>query len=80
MDILSKWLIKLILIDHKNSEKERDTKTKQKHKSFVYICLIFMFIIYFLGSGALSGKMLLERIVENDKIDDILGQVRLSKG
>ncbi len=39
-----------------------------------------MFIIYFLGSGALSGKMLLERIVENDKIDDILGQVRLSKG
>jgi len=32
------------------------------------------------GSGALSGKMLLERIVENNKIDDILGQVRLSKG
>ena len=29
-----------------------------------------------MGSGALSGKMLLERIVENDKIDDILGQVR----
>ncbi len=32
------------------------------------------------GSGALSGKMLLVRIVENDKIYDYLGQVRLSKG
>ena len=31
------------------------------------------------GSGALSGKMLLVRIVEDDKIDDYLGQVRLSK-
>ena len=26
------------------------------------------------GSGALSGKMLLVRIVENNKIDDYLGQ------
>ena len=33
-----------------------------------------------LGTGALSGKMLLVRNVENDKIDDHLGQVRLSKG
>ena len=32
------------------------------------------------GSGALSGKMLLVRIVENNKIDDNLGQVRLSNG
>ena len=32
------------------------------------------------GSGALSGKMLLVRIVEINKIDDYLGQVRLSKG
>ena len=32
------------------------------------------------GSGALSGKMLLVRIVENNKIYDYLGQVRLSKG
>ncbi len=32
-----------------------------------------------LGSGALSGKMLLLRIVENNN-DDYLGQVRLSKG
>ncbi len=31
------------------------------------------------GSGALSGKMLLARIVENNKIDDDIGQVRLSK-
>ncbi len=31
-------------------------------------------------SGELSGKMLLVRIVENNKIDDYLGQVRLSKG
>ncbi len=27
------------------------------------------------GSGAYSGKMLLLRIVENNKIDDYLGQV-----
>ena len=33
-----------------------------------------------LGSGALSGKMLLVSIVENNKINDYLGQVRLSKG
>ncbi len=33
-----------------------------------------------MGSGALSGKMLLVRIVRNNKIDDFLGQVRLSKG
>ena len=31
------------------------------------------------GSGALSGKLLLVRIVEKNKIDDYLGQVRLSK-
>ena len=31
-------------------------------------------------SGALSGKMLLVRIVENNKIDDFLWQVSLSKG
>ena len=36
--------------------------------------------IAIIGSGALSGKMLLVRIVENIKIDDYLGQVRLSKG
>ena len=32
------------------------------------------------GSGTLSGNMLLVRIVENNKIDDYLGQVRLIKG
>ncbi len=32
-----------------------------------------------LHSWALSGKMLLVRIVENNEIDDYLGQVRLSK-
>ncbi len=32
------------------------------------------------GSGELSGKMLLVRIVKNNKINDYLGQVRLSKG
>ena len=32
------------------------------------------------GSGALHGKMLLVRIVENYKIHDYLGQVKLSKG
>ncbi len=32
------------------------------------------------GSGALSDKMLLVRIVEYNKISDYLGQVRLSKG
>ena len=31
------------------------------------------------GSGTLPGKMLLVRIIENNKID-ILGQVRLNKG
>ncbi len=33
-----------------------------------------------LGSGALYGKMLLVRILKNNKIDDYLGQIRLSKG
>ena len=32
------------------------------------------------GSSALSGKMSLVWIVENNKNDDYLGQVRLSKG
>ena len=32
-----------------------------------------------IGSGALSRKMLLVRIVENYTIDDYLGPVRLSK-
>ncbi len=33
------------------------------------------------GSGSLSGKMLLVKIVENNKIDDLtLGHARLSKG
>ena len=31
-------------------------------------------------SCALSGKMLLVRIVENNKIDAYLGQISLSKG
>ncbi len=31
------------------------------------------------GSGVLSDKMLLVRIVENNKIDDYLGQVKLGK-
>ncbi len=33
-----------------------------------------------IGSGALSDKMLLVRIVENNKLMLILGQIRLSKG
>ena len=33
-----------------------------------------------IGSGALSGKMLLLRIIENNKLMIILGQVRLSEG
>ncbi len=32
------------------------------------------------GSGALSSKLLLGKIVENNEIDADLGQVRLSKG
>ncbi len=32
------------------------------------------------GSGALSGNMLLVRIIESNKIYDCLGNVRLSKG
>ena len=32
-----------------------------------------------MGSGALSDKMVLLMVVENNKSDDILGQVRLSK-
>ena len=35
---------------------------------------------YLDGSGALSCKMLLVRIVENNKIGAYLGQVRLGKG
>ncbi len=38
------------------------------------------FLIKTEGSGALSGKTLLVRIVENNKIDDYLGQVKLGKG
>jgi hypothetical protein len=34
----------------------------------------------FEGSGALFCKMMLLRIVENSKIDDYLGQIRLNKG
>ncbi len=33
-----------------------------------------------MGSGALPGKMLLLRIVENNKIDAYLREVRLCKG
>ena len=36
--------------------------------------------ITIIGSGVISGKMLLVRIVESNKIDDYIGQVRLSKG
>ncbi len=36
-------------------------------------------IIHINGSGALSGMMLLAKFVENNRIDDYLGQVRLSK-
>ncbi len=32
-----------------------------------------------IGSGTLPGKILLVRIVETNKINDYLGQVRLSK-
>ncbi len=31
-----------------------------------------------LGSGAIYGKMLLVRILENNKIDDYLGQIMLA--
>ncbi len=34
----------------------------------------------YVGSGALSGKTLLLRVVENDKIDAYFWEVRLSKG
>ncbi len=34
-------------------------------------------VVNLIGSGALSGKMLLERIVENNKIDDYLGYFKL---
>ncbi len=43
----------------------------------VYLILVFYI---FLGSGALFGKILLVRIIENNKIMPILGQVRLSEG
>ncbi len=33
-----------------------------------------------LGSGALPGKMMLVRIVEDNNIDEFLGHIRLSKG
>ena len=46
--------------------------------------LFFYFIHFFnyryFGSGALSGKMLLVRIGENNNINAYFGQVRLSKG
>ncbi len=30
---------------------------------------VYLHLIYFFGSGALPGKMLLVRIIENNKID-----------
>ena len=50
-----------------------DVNKKIEKKLFMYTRM------YQLGSGALSGKMLLVRIVENNKIDAYLGQFRLSK-
>ena len=41
----------------------------------VNILILFYFI--FFGSGSISGKMLLVRIVENIRFDDYLGQVKL---
>ncbi len=35
----------------------------------IVICTNFIGNKFFFGSGALSGKMLLLRIIENDKID-----------
>ncbi len=58
-------------------------KTIMKYTSVssrYYNFYIFSIFQYSFGSGALSGKMLLVRIVENNKIDDYSGQVRLSKG
>ena len=46
-------------------------------KALLSLNLMFL-VIRNKGSGALLGKMLLERIVENNKL--FLGQVRLSKG
>ena len=40
-------------------------------------CIMNMSIIF--GSGALSGKMLLVRKIENNKSNAYLGQVRLDK-
>ena len=45
----------------------------------ISLCSATFFFKLNRGSGALSDKMLLVRIVENDKIADYLGQVRLSK-
>ncbi len=43
------------------------------------IILSIKLVLVFFGSDTLSGKMLLVRIVENNKIDDYLGQVRIRK-
>ncbi len=40
---------------------------------FVFLEVGWSIIVF--GSGALSGKMILVRIVENNKIDDYLGQL-----
>ena len=45
-----------------------------------YTCLLILIFILFFICGALPGKMLLVRIIENIKFMLILGQVRLSKG
>ena len=42
--------------------------------------LITTVLVRIIGSGQLSCKLLLVRIVENNKNDDYLGPVRLSKG
>ncbi len=50
-------------------------------KHLLLFILSYQFPVYkVMGSGALSGKMLLVSIVENNKIDAYLGLVWLSKG
>ncbi len=63
------------LLGNKNIITKGEAYTVGKYRELSSKALKRMF-----RSCALSGKMLLVRIVENDKIDDYLGQVRLSKG
>ncbi len=52
----------------------------QCHIVYINHCMATVYMVAITGTGALPGKMLFVKIIENDKTNTHLGQVRLSKG